>query len=365
MNDSKKIIICTGGTGGHVLPAVNFANFLIKDGYDCIILLDKRGKKFVKNFRGKIYIINSSHLSGNIFFKFKSLISLLIGFFQSFIIIIKFRPSKCISFGSYATFMPLLTILIFKSFTKINLYIHEQNSIIGKVNLFFLKYAEYIFTNFDYVINLDRNYLYKSLYVGLPLGAKTELNFSKSIHKNHKKIIFIYGGSQGAINLIKNFLLMINKFDSIFLKKFKLVIQSPKQLLSDLEQSLNKLKIDYIIKDFYNNMSEILSITDIAVTRAGAGTINDLIRYRIPSIIFPLPGSMHNHQFFNAKYLADKNGAILIDENNFNVDSSSAILNKLINNITKQQLMKKALNEIIIPDANQLMLKKILYENKK
>ena len=203
------------------------------------------------------------------------------------------------------------------------------------------------------------------MYVGLPLDAKTELNFSKSIHKNHKKIIFIYGGSQGAINLIKNFLLMINKFDNIFLEKFKLVIQSPKQLLSDLEQSLNKLKIDYIIKDFFNNMNEILSITDIAITRAGAGTINDLIRYRIPSIIFPLPDSIQNHQFFNAKYLADKKGAILMDENNFNVDINSTILNKLINNIAKQQLMKKALNEIIIPDANQLMLKKILYENKK
>lgn len=158
---------------------------------------------------------------------------------------------------------------------------------------------------------------------------------------------------------------MINKFDKIFLKKFKLIIQSPKQLFSDLEQSLNKLKIDYIIKDFYNNMNEILSITDIAITRAGAGTINDLIRYRIPSIISPLPNSMHNHQFFNAKYLSDKNGAILMEENNFNIDINATILNKFINDITKQQLMKKALNEIIIPDANKLIFNKILYENKK
>ena len=45
---NKKILICTGGTGGHVIPAVNFGNFLINKGFECCLILDKRGNKFSK-----------------------------------------------------------------------------------------------------------------------------------------------------------------------------------------------------------------------------------------------------------------------------------------------------------------------------
>ena len=365
MYQNRKILICTGGTGGHVIPAINFANYLIEQGYECSLILDKRGNKYAKKFKGKISIISSSHLSGNIFFKIKSIINLMIGFYQSFYFIIKLRPKNCISFGSYATFMPLLIILILKLFTKVDLYIHEQNSIIGKANLFFLPYTKYIFTNFEFINNLDEKFFYKKFYVGLPLGRKLNLDFSKIIKPNEKKIIFVYGGSQGAVNVIKNFLLMLNTLNYKHIASIKLIIQSPKEFFYTLKQLLKNFKIDYEINDFFKNINEILEITNIAITRAGAGTINDLIRYRIPSIIFPLPHSIYNHQFFNAKYLADKNGAILMDEVNFNLDHNSVIFKELITNIEKQKLMKKSLEQITIPEANQIMIKKILYENKK
>ena len=327
MNQNNKILVCTGGTGGHVIPAINFANFLIDEGYECSLILDKRGNKYAKKFKGKIFIITSSHLSGNIFFKIKSLINLLLGFYQSFFLITKLRPKNCISFGGYATFMPLLTILILKLFIKINLYIHEQNSVVGKVNSFFLPYTKYIFTNFDFVNNLDEKFEYKKVYVGFPLDKKINVELLKSSKYNEKKIIFVYGGSQGAVNVIKKFLLMLNSLDYNFLINIKIIIQSPNQFFDSLNQSLKSFKVEYEIQDFFKNINEILSITDIAITRAGAGTINDLIRYRIPSIIFPLPHSIYNHQFFNAKYLADKKGAILMDEINFNLDNNSFIFN--------------------------------------
>ena len=138
---NKKILICTGGTGGHVIPAVNFGNFLINKGFECCLILDQRGNKFSKNFNGKIFIIRSSHLSGNIFYKFNSLIDLLIGFVQSLFFLNKIKPNICIGFGSYATFMPLTALFFYKLFKNINLYLHEQNSVVGKVNLFFLPFS--------------------------------------------------------------------------------------------------------------------------------------------------------------------------------------------------------------------------------
>ena len=80
MLKNKRFLICSGGTGGHVIPAVNFGNFLIDRGYECSLILDKRGAKYSNGFKGKIFLIYSSHLSGNIFFKIKSIFFLFFGF---------------------------------------------------------------------------------------------------------------------------------------------------------------------------------------------------------------------------------------------------------------------------------------------
>ena len=356
---NKKILICTGGTGGHVIPAINFGNFLINKGFECCLILDQRGNKFSKNFNGKIFIIRSSHLSGNIFYKCNSLIDLLIGFIQSLFFLNKIKPNICIGFGSYATFMPLTALFFYKLFKNTNLYLHEQNSVVGKVNLFFLPFSKSFFTNFREAINLPEKYKKKKIYVGLPDNKKFNIDISK---KNNisKKIIFIYGGSQGSQNLITNFLLVIKTISKNELDKLKFVIQCPKKLNIVLEKNLKNLKVDYEIKTFFYDIDNILSKTDIAITRAGAGTINDLIRHKVPSIIFPLPNSIYNHQYYNAKFLLDKKACIVLDESNFNLNSYSKSLNKLIIEKKYFEKMQESINNIILPDTNELILKTIL-----
>ena len=54
---NKKIAIFTGGTGGHVIPSINFGNYLINLGYNCVIFLDSRGLKYASEFQGNIIII--------------------------------------------------------------------------------------------------------------------------------------------------------------------------------------------------------------------------------------------------------------------------------------------------------------------
>ena len=113
-------------------------------------------------------------------------------------------------------------------------------------------------------------------------------------------------------------------------------------------------------KTSFYNIDDILSNADIAITRAGAGTINDLIRHKLPSIIFPLPHSINNHQYYNAKFLLDNNSCIVLDENNFNLNIFSKSLNKLIIEKKYFDNMKESINKIILPDTNELILKTIL-----
>ena len=357
---NKKIILFTGGTGGHVLPAINYGNHLLSKGYSCSIIIDKRGIRYSSKFNGKLYIIKSSHLSGNIFFKMKSLLDLMIGFIQSFYYIIKIRPYNCISFGSYATLMPMLAVSIIRIIYKIHINIHEQNSIIGKVNLLFLPYVDWIFSNFNDLDNLKNKYLDKKIYVGMPIDESLKYNYSKKKIDTKIKTIFVYGGSQGSIQLVNKFLLMISNTDQEYLNKIKIIIQCPKKIYSSTKKTLIKFHIDYIIEEFFENIDYILPSIDLAVTRAGAGTINDLIRYRIPSIIIPLPHSIYNHQFYNAKYLSSTNATILINENNFNEDKNLKIFEELIKDDNKIKNMIKKLSMINLPNANSIMTKKIL-----
>ena len=192
MKKNNNILICTGGTGGHVIPAVNFGNYLISKGYKCLLMLDNRGIKYANNFKGNIISIKSSHFSGNFYFKINSTFSLFIGLLQSIYYLVKILPRHCISFGSYASFTPLFVSIFFKFFKKISIHIHEQNSVMGKVNLFFLPYSNNIFTNFEFIDNMRKEFHHKSYHVGLPSPLKNKTLFDQ-LHTDREKLtIFIY-----------------------------------------------------------------------------------------------------------------------------------------------------------------------------
>jgi len=170
---SDNILIITGGTGGHVLPAVNFFKYLRKKNKKVFILSDNRGSNYIKDIDQNLIFKNySSHYSGNFFFKFIATIKLLLGFIQSIIIFIKLKPKNIISFGSYASSAPLLCFFIFKYIFKTSLYLHEQNSVVGKVNKIFLKFSNKIFMNFDKEYKNINKYQNKVSVVGLPQRIK-------------------------------------------------------------------------------------------------------------------------------------------------------------------------------------------------
>ena len=91
------------------------------------------------------------------------------------------------------------------------------------------------------------------------------------------------------------------------------------------------------MKNFFNDIHRILASSDIVIARSGAGTINDIIDSQIPAILVPLPHSINNHQYSNAEYLVDKHAALLIEENDLNLDIAYIKFKELIDNVSQRK----------------------------
>jgi len=355
---TEKFVLFTGGTGGHVLPSISFGNYLIHNGYQCIIITDKRGNRYTKKFLGKVKIIKASHLTGNFFFKVLGSFKLFFGLIQSMILLIRIKPKIAISFGSYASLPPSLVIKIIKKLYKIKFYIHEQNSSFGKVNKYLLKEANKIFVNFSKNYNLPIELRKKLYIVGLPT-----LN---NIHNDHDLIklkiakkrftFFLGGGSQGSIPIINCFEKILLNFSSIELDDIFFIIQCPKEYYKELEVKISKFNINCLIEEFFNNLPSILNKTDFIISRCGAGAINDIITYQIPSILIPLPSAIENHQFENANIITEIECGIILDQNDFDANKASNFIKGILKDLNKKNHIKNKLKQKNIKDTNKLML---------
>ena len=358
----KKILLITGGTGGHVIPAENLANYLTHQKIDCTIMVDRRGHKYMNNFNGKICIVYSSNLNGSILKKFFSIFILLIGFIKSFFIVLFLRPNKVISFGSYASFFPMLSCLLLKPFYQFDIFIHEQNSILGRTNKFFIFSTKKIFLNFDILQGINNKYKNKSYVVGSP-----EKNIKKSLKSSKKNLnnlftIFIYGGSQGS-EFISNFSVnLINTIEKERKIDAKFIMQCPKKLIHKISNDLSNMKSKIIIKDFFYNIDEILQNTSLVISRAGAGSITDLINYNIPSILIPLPNAKDNHQFHNASIMAKENVSVIINQKKDELAKAKEFIYEIYQNPYKLKKINESFSKIKVKNSNSLIYNLINYE---
>ena len=168
-------------------------------------------------------------------------------------------------------------------------------------------------------------------------------NLGKKISKYKFQSLNVMIGKEGNLSIFI-------KFDTIDrLKKY--------------EAELQNIKSPIILKDFFINVDEILANSNLAICRAGAGTIVDLINFKLPSILIPLPSSKDNHQFFNAEILAKHDLAIIFDQNNDDLDKAKRHIYETYSNESKLESMNKKFDMIKVKNSNTLIYKLILNAN--
>ena len=150
----KKILICTGGSGGHVVPATIFYEHL-KNEFDIKMTSDLRGFQFLDRYKYNIEVFNVPKISKNIFllpFQFFLLIYLII---KSIFFLKKKGIDILISTGGYMS----LPLCLASKILNTKIFLFEPNMVLGRSNKFFIKSCKKIFCYSDKIKNFPNKYI--------------------------------------------------------------------------------------------------------------------------------------------------------------------------------------------------------------
>ena len=329
---TQRILISTGGSGGHVVPATILYEHL-KDQFHVSMSTDYRGMKFLDKNKYNLEIFNITPISKNIFllpFQFFLIIYLII---KSIFFLKKKNIDILISTGGYMS----LPFCLASKILNIKLFLFEPNMVLGRSNKFFIKSCEKIFCYSGKIRNFPNKYIDKICVIPALL-RKNFYDIKKADVVDKNINLLIIGGSQGA----KIFDLIIKSSIIELSKKYHLKIyqQGNSVNFEALKNFYKDSNIDYELFDFNEDISNLMSKSNICITRAGASTLAELVFLNLPCVAIPLPTSKDNHQFENAFFYNKIGCNWLLNQNEIN---DEVITNKLVNILDNKEdyLVKK------------------------
>ena len=338
----KKIVISTGGTGGHIFPMIGLHDHFISKNYDTLFVSDTRAKKyFSKKMLNTVKLFNiDSPFNKKGFSKILILAKLILSTLSSFFFLIKNRPNLVIGSGGYASF----PILMASIFLRINFVLYETNSVLGKTNKFFYFFSKKLLLGYDNFNFFPKKYHTKAHYVGQILRSDfNNINLNKNKNKKIKKTtILILGGSQGANFFGENLPIVFNQIN-YFDNPLKIYHQGSKGQLDIIQNFYEKTSHEVDVFNFRENIHQLMEESDFAITRAGSSSISEMIAMELPFVAIPLPKSLDNHQFYNAEYFKKKNCCWLIEQKDFRVDNFKKFINDICSN-QKNEILKKKIS---------------------
>tara|TARA_B100001057_G_scaffold155684_1_gene155957 strand:- start:7672 stop:8739 length:1068 start_codon:yes stop_codon:yes gene_type:complete len=353
----KNILISTGGSGGHVVPAEILRDHF-KEKFKVFISSDLRGLRYLSKEKNDYIIFNTPRLTVDflILFKFFKIIYLII---KSYLYLKNNKIRKVFSTGGYMS----LPVCLGAYLLGIEIYLLEPNIVLGRANRFFLKFCKKIFSQTKDLKNLPKKYKDK-IQIITPLVRK-EFYEKKKIENEKKKFCFlVVGGSQGAQifeKTVQNVIINLSKNYEI-----QIIQQTKSDNIVNLKNVYEKENIKNSVFDFEQNFQNLINQCDFCITRGGASTLAELSIMNKPFLVVPLLSSKDNHQFENANFYKNLNCCWLISQKDFDSESLEILLNNILKNRTEYDVKKENLKKLNFQNTwnniNQKLLK-IIDEN--
>ncbi len=350
----KRLILTTGGTGGHIFPALAVAESVRALVPECEILFvgGERGPEREWAARAHVGFAALPALgvvgrglksAATAWWLGKSLV-------KAWQLLKAFRPDVVLGLGGYAGFSCTLAA----TFMGIPSAIHEQNSIPGIANRVLAKRVDRILVSFP---DMDAPEFSgdNAVLTGNPI--RRSIRHLRDEQRGSGRNILVIGGSQGASALNR---FMVRELDSFRSQGFKIWHQTGQDEVEKVRAAYAGKHQDARVEAFIEDMHEAYAFADLVICRAGATTIAELTAAGKPSVLVPFPYATHDHQLKNARFL-EKNGAALVFQQSQleNLSLASAV-GDLFEVHERLARMGRAAREIGIPDAGERVVNELL-----
>ncbi|WP_102783853.1 undecaprenyldiphospho-muramoylpentapeptide beta-N-acetylglucosaminyltransferase [Thalassospira sp. GB04J01] len=327
------IAVTSGGTGGHMFPAVALSKALVRRGAKVLFFTDARAARYTDGVDGvQTIILPAGGIAGKgIKGRLMGAARLGLGTLKARSIIKKAKPAVVIGFGGYASIPATMSA----KWLGIPFAIHEQNAVLGRANRLVAGAAKRIATSFPTVTLIDPTDQNKVIWTGNPVRAEVAAlaNSTYDVPTEDGPIkLLITGGSQGA-RVLSEILptALVNLPEGI---RTRLVVtqQARDEDINAVRKTYDGSGIDVTLASFIDDIPERLRDCHLVIARSGASTVAELTAAGRPGLLVPLPHAIDDHQRFNAQQVEDAGGAWLMPQDRFSSETVTDRLAKLLRN---------------------------------
>ena len=359
-----RVVIATGGTGGHIFPALKVAAEFRQRGHDVTFVGAFRDWR--ERIHGEGFVTKEIHIRGlnrrSLFELVGFGILMIKGVWDSFFIIKRLRPQVVVGFGGYGAFPVVLTAAVLGHPTLI----HEQNVVPGKANKLLSRMVRRI------AVSFERSKRYfpteKTVLTGCPCLAPSEncdrrKSLAKFALRDDRKTILVLGGSQGSHRINREFVNVLKSLAGEF--PLQIVHISGKMDYNELKEHYEGMRIPYCLYDFLMEIDQAYCAADVVVSRAGALTATEIALAHRPAVLIPYPHAQ-NHQKENAFLLQEAGIARVIEEKDLTQESLRQAIAEALKENPGPGVMKQRADAICLSDAAKRIVQEAvqLYDEK-
>jgi UDP-N-acetylglucosamine--N-acetylmuramyl-(pentapeptide) pyrophosphoryl-undecaprenol N-acetylglucosamine transferase len=310
---SRHYVLAAGGTGGHLIPAFALAAELNARGHHVALVTDERGAAIPgKPDYLPAHVLPPGRIAGrNPLGWLKGAKGVLDGRRMALRLFETFRPTAVVGFGGY----PALPTLLAARAAGLPTILHEQNSVLGRVNRYFAKSVSAIATSAEKTEKLDPALASKVTLVGNPVREEVlrlrEQSFPEFTEDSLLRIL-VTGGSQGArvlSDVVPDGLAML---PPALRSRLQVIQQSRPEDIDRVRERYAQHGIPAELATYFEDMAERLAGAHLFIGRSGASTIAELTAVGRPAILVPLPYATDDHQSVNAREMVAGGGARVI-----------------------------------------------------
>ncbi len=363
MLKGKRIIITTGGTGGHINPALAVAGEIRKNYPDTEILFvgtsDRLETKLVPQAGFNLKTIEMSGFQrslslNNIKRNILTVKRLMTVSGKVNKILDEFKPDVVVGFGGYVS-GPVVRCAAKRG---IPTAIHEQNAFPGVTNKALAKMVDRVMLTSGEAGKFMKPKNPVTV-TGLPVRGEiieAQRDISRAeMGLDDKPLILSMGGSLGARTINDAVTELITQLSKE--NKYHFLHATGKygtwvpDKLKNNGVDLNDKNI--VIKEYIDDMERAMTAADIIIGRSGASTLSELQVTGSASILIPSPNVAENHQYHNAMALVNNNAAVIIEEKDLTGEKLSKTVKELLEDKDRLEEIRANAKKMAIFDATQ------------